>query len=93
MLFHVNTKLAHFYWCFHVFNEQMYKLGDIYHTNWCYTVTKLLANKIDSLIPVKCHLTAAMGIFCMGHVTGMVLLLIYHTGNIELQVLPLYNCF
>ena len=58
MLFHVNTILSDFCRCFHV-----------YHTNWHYTVTQILANKIVittfSLVPVKYGInhTAAMGIF------------------------------
>ena len=41
----------------------------VYHTNWCYTVTQILANKIVittfTVVPVKYGInhTAAMGIF------------------------------
>ena len=62
MLFHVNTILADFCWCFHV------QIALLKH-NWHYTVTQILANKIVittfSLVPVKYGInhTAAIGIF------------------------------
>ena len=73
MLFHVNTILADFYWCFHEHDIQI-ALQNICNTYWRYTVTQILANKITittfslvavKLVPVKygINLKAAMGIF------------------------------
>ena len=58
----------------------MYKLRykNICHTNWHYTVTQILANKIVittfSLVPVKYGInhTGCYGDFCTGSETGMV---------------------
>ena len=71
MLFHVNTILPDFCWCFHVHDVQIALLKDTYVclTKWRYTVTQILANKLVitafSLVPVKYGInhTAAMGIF------------------------------
>ena len=70
MLFHVNTILADFCWCFHVRDVQIALLKHNYVTLIGATMwTKILANKIVittfSLVPVKYGInhTAAMGIF------------------------------
>ena len=58
MLIQVITILAGFYWCFHAhsLSLRMYEslLEHICHTNWCYTVTQILANEIFNTYKYEC---------------------------------------